>query len=132
MLAVQTPSSCHAGFAERDAAEFYGWGHSLASLDATDLGERFYSWRGASGARYICSVFPAAEASVVAGFNEGVVIGVRRDAASVRPICILCAADFSRADAGGIAAQDVDVDEWHIYFAGGAHERRDLAWSLLA
>ena len=39
-------------------------GQALAALRSSELRDRFYSWRGGSGRRYVCSVFPAADQAV--------------------------------------------------------------------
>ena len=53
---------------------------ALASLAGGDLEERFHAWRGRSGRRYICSVFPVDHRAADAGlpeFAEAIVIAVR-------------------------------------------------------
>jgi hypothetical protein len=115
-------------------ADNRGCGQALDSLVSSDLGERFYSWRGASGARYICSLFAAGEESVVAGFSQGVVIGVHRDGLSPpTPVCLILAQDFRGALEDGflVEAREGGVTEWHVHFAGGEAELRDLVGSLL-
>ncbi|RFB79270.1 hypothetical protein [Methylovirgula sp. 4M-Z18] len=51
-------------------------GAPLASLAGGALARRFHSWRGASGARYICSVFAATALDELASYADAVVIGV--------------------------------------------------------
>lgn len=108
-------------------------GQSLASLSASKLRERFYSWRGASGRRYVCSVFPSIEETIVADFSQGVIIGVVGEGASRRPICVLSADDFD-SERGLLVRQEArarGVDEWHIHFGVGDAGLRDLADLLL-
>ena len=64
-------------------------GRELAALDKTSLRERFYSWRAADGENYVCTIFPAEEEALVAGFARAVVIGVACDAGQRRPVCVL-------------------------------------------
>lgn len=96
-------------------------GRELASLRASALGERFYSWRASCGRLYVCSIFLAEEADLLAGFRQAAVIGVARDGASRRPVVVLAAEDFAtvqgrrlRADAHALG-----VEEWHVRFCPG-------------
>ena len=79
-------------------------GQALQSLAETDsLRSRFFSWRGASGRRYVCSVFQSGEDSFVADVTNGVVIGVAREGATTRPVCVFLAQERSTATAAGCA-----------------------------
>ncbi len=63
--------------------------NSLASLAGGDLAERFHSWRGRSGRRYICSVFRVEHHTEDAGlpdFAAAIVIAVKTDAAGNRKV----------------------------------------------
>lgn len=109
-------------------------GQALASLLASELRERFYSWRGLSGRRYICSVFSTADAAIVSEFTAAAVIGVARDGAARRPVCVMSSREFrvsgdigSREGAGGHG-----VTEWHVHFGVDEEGLRDLAGSLLS
>lgn len=108
-------------------------GQELNSLMQSDtLRGRFFSWRGASGRRYVCSVFQAGEANFVADVTNGVVIGVAREGAAARPVCVFLA----QQDGGGQRAlrdlaRELRVAEWHVHFCAGAETLRDLSGSLL-
>lgn len=109
-------------------------GGALASLLASDLRERFYSWRGISGRSYICSVFSLAETSTVLEFTSAAVIGVASDGAARRPICVMSSREFRlledaswRDDFSGRG-----VNEWHVQFEVDEEGLRDLAGSLLS
>lgn len=134
-------------------------GEALQSLAATDsLRSRFFSWRGASGRRYVCSVFQSGEESFIADVTNGVVIGVAREGAASRPVCVFLAqerigdhAAFGRdrpnaddvIDSPSLErprcerralrkmAQELGVAEWHVHFCADAATLRDLSASLL-
>jgi hypothetical protein len=109
-------------------------GQALASLLASDLRERFYSWRGLSGRRYICSVFSAAEAAVVLEFTAAAVIGVAKVGAARRPVCVMSSREFHvLGDIGSReGAESHGVSEWHVHFGVDDEGLRDLAGSLLS
>jgi hypothetical protein len=109
-------------------------GEALQSLaDADSLRGRFFSWRGASGRRYVCSVFQSGEESFIADVTNGVVIGVAREGAASRPVCVFLAQE--RAGCGRHAlrriARELGVAEWHVHFCADAATLRDLSASLL-
>lgn len=106
-------------------------GQALQSLAETDsLRSRFFSWRGASGRRYVCSVFQSGEDSFVADVTNGVVIGVAREGATTRPVCVFLAQERSRRGLREIA-RELGVAEWHVHFCADAASLRDLSASLL-
>jgi len=109
-------------------------GQALASLSTSDLRERFYSWRGLSGRRYICSVFSAAEAAVVSEFTAAAVIGVAKAGAAQRPVCVMSSREFHVwGDIGSReGAESHSVSEWHVHFGVDDEGLRDLAGSLLS
>jgi len=84
-------------------------GAPLASLAGGALARRFHSWRGTSGARYICSVFAAPALDELASYANAVVIGVGADAAGHLRIVLI-----------GESGQLPDVF-WHGAFARAAH-----------
>ncbi len=108
-------------------------GQELASLDCSELRDRFYSWRAASGRRYVCSIFRTDEETIVADFSQAVVIGVMREGAMRRPICVL-ASDCFETIAGHIVREDahaLGVNEWHVHFGARDDDMRGLAIALL-
>jgi hypothetical protein len=109
-------------------------GQALASLSTSDLRERFYSWRGLSGRRYVCSVFSAAETAVVSEFTAAAVIGVAKAGAAQRPVCVMSSREFHVwGDIGSReGAESHGVSEWHVHFGVDDEGLRDLAGSLLS
>ena len=109
-------------------------GQALASLSTSDLRERFYSWRGLSGRRYVCSVFSAAESAVVSEFTAAAVIGVAKAGAERRPVCVMSSREFHVwGDIGSReGAESHGVSEWHVHFGVDDEGLRDLAGSLLS
>ena len=106
-------------------------GQALQSLAETDsLRSRFFSWRGASGRRYVCSVFQSGEDSFVADVTNGVVIGVAREGVTTRPVCVFLAQERARRGLREIA-RELGVAEWHVHFCADAASLRDLSASLL-
>ena len=109
-------------------------GEALQSLAETDsLRSRFFSWRGGSGRRYVCSVFQSGEDSFIAGVTNGVVIGVAREGVTTRPVCVFLAQERSYGDRRGLReiARELGVAEWHVHFCADAASLRDLSASLL-
>ncbi|MBI1981621.1 MAG: hypothetical protein HYS63_08755 [Methylocystis sp.] len=108
-------------------------GQALESLSETDsLRSRFFSWRGASGRRYVCSVFQSGEESFIADVTNGVVIGVAREGATNRPVCVFLAQERA-VDRHALRrmARELGVAEWHVHFCANAATLRDLSASLL-
>jgi hypothetical protein len=108
-------------------------GRELAALDKTSLRERFYSWRAADGEHYVCTIFPAEEEALVAGFARAVVIGVACDAGQRRPICVLLAEELDTPSGrrARLAAGALGVNEWHVRFCALPEVARCLARALL-
>jgi hypothetical protein len=103
-------------------------GQSLSALRASSLRDRFYAWRGASGASYVCSVFSLAEEPTLDALAECVLIGVAREGAARRPLCVLASRDFA-GEAGAAlrdAARDQGLAEWHAHFFASAAAAEDL------
>lgn len=109
-------------------------GQALRSLaGAQGLRDHFFSWRGASGRRYVCSVFQAGEDGFVADVTNGVVIGVAREGSATRPVCVFVAEEEGRRDRYALRrmAREFNVSEWHVHFCADAATMRDLSASLL-
>jgi hypothetical protein len=108
-------------------------GQELESLvDSIDLRSRFFSWPGLSGRRYVCSVFQSGEEAFVAGVESGVVIGVAKDGATVRPVCVFQAEEGRAWRSLREFSQELGVVEWHVHFCADAETARDIAGSLLS
>jgi hypothetical protein len=109
-------------------------GQALASLLASDaLRDRFYSWRGASGRRHVCSVFHRGEEAIVADFSNGLIVGVACEGAFRRPVCVFSAREFDSGERRSLreTAHELGVIEWHVHFGADGEALRDLASSLL-
>lgn len=109
-------------------------GEALQSLADTDsLRSRFFSWRGASGRRYVCSVFQSGEESFIADVTNGAVIGVTREGVTTRPVCVFLAQERVAGDRHALRriARELGVAEWHVHFCADAATLRDLSASLL-
>jgi hypothetical protein len=125
-------SNFSASSLRRVASSFSSRGQELDSLvESTNLRSRFFAWRGLSGRRYVCSVFQSGEEGFVAGVENGVVIGVAREGASARPVCVFQAEAGQARRSLRDLAQELGVVEWHVHFCADAEAARDIAGSLL-
>lgn len=107
-------------------------GQELDSLaGAESLRGHFFSWRGVSGRRYVCSVFQQGEEGFVADVENAVVIGVAREGAALRPVCVFLAGAGRPRRSPRLTAHELGVCEWHVHFCPDAGTLRDLAGSLL-
>ncbi len=107
-------------------------GQELDSLaEANVLQGRFFSWRGVSGRRYVCSIFDRGEEGFVSDVRSGVVIGVARDGAVRRPLCVFAAGGDDARPPLASLARELGVSEWHVHFCAGDETARDLSGSLL-
>jgi hypothetical protein len=113
-------------------------GQELESLVESDsLRSRFFAWVGLSGRRYVCSVFQQGEEGFVADVESGVVVGVAREGALARPVCVFAAQKGAAGEAQQRRslrrlAHELGVAEWHVHFCADAAIVRDLAGSLLS
>jgi hypothetical protein len=123
------PAAC--GFAAEKSPP---QGQALDALRSSDLLDRFYSWRGASRERYICSIFTLEDETIIADFVQAVVIGVARDAVGRRPVCVLSTNDFDRKNGRAIRVEGraLGVNEWHVHFGCEDAGLSDLANALLS
>lgn len=109
----------------------------LAALSGSALARRFWTWNGASGRRYICSVFSRDECPA---FAEAIVIAVRNEIGGARRIVFICASGPRLRGDGtglwygsGIAEFDgFAVDELHIHLLCDSATRRCAAMEDLA
>jgi hypothetical protein len=115
------------------ADSFSPQGQALDALRSSDLLDRFYSWRGASRARYVCSIFSLEDEAIVADFVQAVVIGVARDALGRRPVCVLSTRDFGTKNGQAIrgGGRALGVNEWHVHFGSEDAGLSDLTNALL-
>ncbi|MGJ0506430.1 MAG: hypothetical protein ACR652_04695 [Methylocystis sp.] len=118
-------------FSRRSGARLSPRGQELDSLaEANVLRGRFFSWRGVSGQRYVCSVFQRGEEGFVSDVESGVIIGVTRDGVGLRPVCVLAAREGRQSLRH--LARELGVAEWHVHFCEGNKAARDLSTSLLS
>lgn len=119
----------------RPAERITGSNAPLESLAGGSLASRFHAWRGASGRRYICSVFAADRADPEAGlpdFADAIAIAVARDGEGRRR-CVSLFLSEAMTDAGArrhliAAAMAAGAVEWHIHLlAADAQQRRAVA-----
>jgi hypothetical protein len=103
----------------------------LESLAGRTLSARFHAWHGASGQRYICSVFPADCADPDAGlpdFADAITLAVACDNAGQRR-CVSLTLSEAMTDiaarqhfiAAGLAA---GVVEWHVHLLAAEVQQR--------
>jgi|688.fasta_scaffold215787_2 hypothetical protein len=108
-------------------------GEALTSLAGSQgLSDRFFAWRGKAGQRYVCSVFRDGEEGFVADVTSGAIIGVVRDGATTRPVCVIAARQSGSTQALRALGRELGVAEWHVHFCGEADAVvSDLSGSLL-
>jgi hypothetical protein len=103
-------------------------GLGLASLAASNLERRFYSWLGKSGRRYVCTVFRNGEGEALGSFTDASIVGVAHRDEIRRPVCVLSPSDFdANGNARAAAAIALGVNEWHVHFLT---DPRELAADL--
>jgi hypothetical protein len=119
-------------FLRNRAADLSPRGQELDALaEANVLRGRFFSWRGGSGQRYVCSVFQRGEEAFVSDVESGVIIGVARDGAAARPVCVFGARQNGMRPTLRDLGRELGVTEWHVHFCEGSEAARDLAATLL-
>ncbi len=93
-------------------------GLPLQALMACSLQERFYSWAGLSGRRYVCTVFKIGDESALRDFSGAIIIGVSNSGGHRRPICVLQPSDFRTSERRHAmeAALKHGANEWHLHF----------------
>jgi len=106
----------------------------LAALAGGALAGRFHAWRGASGRRYVCSIFLAAWAAEIPFLTDPLVLGVAVDSDGRRSLLFVSDGGLpSRRLPSAIQAM---IAEYHVHLlAETAAQRmqayRDLAEALL-
>jgi hypothetical protein len=106
----------------------------LACLDRTGMEDFLRSWRGASGRRYICSVY-AIGAQPVFDFERAVVAAVRREDDGAK--ILFAFQPGPEAERDGLRhwteqARREGADEWHVHLLAGSPEARESALRDLA
>jgi hypothetical protein len=107
---------------------------SLASLAGGDLAERFHSWRGRSGRRYICSVFRVEHHSENAGlpdFEAAIVLAVKTDVAGNRQVVGFCQCEHGFGPVArrtfASAAIAAGAQQWHVHLLTADPQKRRAA-----
>ena len=101
----------------------------LASLLRTGLEKLFHSWLGASGRRYICSVYSLGEPPAF-DCRRALVTAVRRDACGVTMLFLFEPGPDEAADDLRFWTQKARVagaNEWHVHLLAETAEDRALA-----
>jgi hypothetical protein len=106
----------------------------LACLDRTGMENWFQSWRGASGRRYICSVYAVGEPPSF-DCDRAIVAAVRKGAPGASIVFVFQPGPEAESD--GLhqwteRARQYGADEWHVHLLAGSKAERDFALRDLA
>ncbi len=134
------PRQWRAALAPGDGVDPSGGDGPLNCLAGGPLASQFHSWRGASGKRYVCSVFPVLDGAELGGmpeFDGAVALAVSRDACGRRQkIAVL---DLSWRDGrftGDLAcagnALRSGACEWHVHLLAADSAARRAAINDIA
>lgn len=112
----------------------------LDCLAGGPLASRFHAWRGLSGRRYVCSVFPALSNVWLGGlpeFDDAVALAVKLDAWGERRQIAVFELYWRhgrfRGDLDCVsAALGAGVCEWHLHLLAESPEARQAAIADLA
>jgi len=101
----------------------------LACLDRTGMEDWLQSWRGASGRRYICSVYAIGEPPAF-DCDRAIVAAVRKGAEGASIVFVFQPGPEAESD--GLRewtekARQYGADEWHVHLLAGTREERDFA-----
>ena len=122
---------CGEAAADRAAPSFAG---ALAAIEDRELGARYCAWRGASGRRYIFSVYDSR--SCPAYFNAILIVAARGADGRRRALSVLDTGVFPEpvvARERERAEAREDAIEFHLHLlARGAEERRRVLDDLAA
>ena len=108
-------------------------GGELTSLARTQtLRDRFFSWRGLSGRRYVCSIFKSGEEAFVADITLGVAIGVIRSGVDVHARFVTQLGQYDNGAQLHAIGRELGFNEWHVHFSNSDGVFDDLTGSLLS
>lgn len=99
----------------------------LASLGSSSLAARFRAWRGASGRRYVASIYPVdryAEDAGLPRFDAFVLVSVRREGFERRSLGVVAVEGEAERHAALADALAGGVDEWHVHLLARARSDR--------
>ena len=89
----------------------------LLALRAHSLAGRFHGWRGASGLRYVCTIF--AKAGDAGAFADAVVIAVARHACGTSEAVLIgqsgALPDCFASSRFVARARELGTNEWHVH-----------------
>ena len=101
----------------------------LLALEGQSLSGRFHGWRGASGQRYICTVFATPEAA--GACLQAIVIAVaRQSSGACEPVMIGQTGALPDCFAlGSLVAQarGLGANEWHVHLIARSRAQRSAA-----
>ena len=106
----------------------------LAALSRTGLEDLFRVWAGASGRRYICSVYPLSEPPAF-DCGRAIVAAVRKSAAGAAIVFVFqpCAADEAdELRRWAQKARQRGANEWHVHLLAESPAARHFAARDLA
>jgi hypothetical protein len=106
----------------------------LASLTRTGLDKLFHSWLGASGRRYICSVYALGDAPAF-DCHRAVIVAVRRDGSGAAFLFAFSPSAEEAADDLRFwtrRARACGANEWHVHLLAETPEERALMLDDLA
>ena len=106
----------------------------LAALDRTGLEDLFRVWAGASGRRYICSVYPLGEPPAF-DCGRAIVAAVRKSAAGAAIVFVFQPDAADEADELTCWAQKARLrgaNEWHVHLLAESPAARKFAARDLA
>ena len=98
-----------------------GYAGALHATRHPRLANRFHFWRGASGRRYACTLFPV---NAVLSYDDAIALFVRRERSGLVLVSVGASIDVNSAPP--------DVDEIHVHLVQGGgdaltHVLRDLS-----
>jgi hypothetical protein len=111
-----------------------GTPHVLAALVRTGLEDLFRVWAGASGRRYICSVYPLSEPPAF-DCGRAIVAAVRKSAAGAAIVFVFQPGAGDEADELRNWAQKArqrGANEWHVHLLADSPAARQFAARDLA
>jgi hypothetical protein len=106
----------------------------LAALDRTGLEDLFRVWAGASGRRYICSVYPLGEPPAF-DCRRAIVAAVRKSAAGATIVFVFQPGEGDEADelrSWAQRARQRGANEWHVHLLADSPAARQFAARDLA
>jgi hypothetical protein len=95
----------------------------LASLARTGLDKMFHSWIGASGRRYVCSVYSINEPPAF-DYRRAIVAAVRRTQPGATIAFIFEPRDLDDFELSTRRARAAGAEQWHVHLLADTPEAR--------